>query len=353
MNLQHRIHQDKTERSPLVGVFEKHGLDLTSLNVPLSNVVTGQVFDEKIAHDVKECEKIGEELYESFLVDRLQEDSKTDVHTPLKKVSLKLFTSANKSTKMKVNDRIVELKGNCNLFAKCAILKDTRAVDMTIVIGNHELTSVPRSLMNNQGHLIPGAKGKAELVAKVIGHTKVQYMTDISAECIAIDAMYLLNQISPILKYVKTGKDLANEFCKRVEKLTMNASLVIVAFDNYTKDIENVSLKTGTRVMRNEKKGGKGKPARHHEIRSDTNISKLKMSDLAHSKTKKALTFLLAASVTEHLQQQNKMFVVAHDIEAQFSLGHDANYKININHEEADTMLIYCLANCPLSDLSV
>ena len=101
------------------------------------------------------------------------------------------------------------------------------------------------------------------------------------------------------------------------------------------------------------KKGGKGKPARHHEIRSDTNISKLKMSDLAHSKTKKALTFLLAASVTEHLQQQNKMFIVAHDIEAQFSLGHDANYKININHEEADTMLIYCLANCPLSDLSV
>ena len=109
-------------------------------------------------------------------------------------------------------------------------------------------------------------------------------MTDISAECIAIDSMYLLNQNSPIPKYVKTGEDLANEFCKRVEKLTMNASLVVVAFDNYTKDIENVSLKTGTRVMRNEKKGGKGKPARHHEIRSDTNISKLKMSDLlAHS----------------------------------------------------------------------
>ena len=88
--------------------------------------VTGQVFDEKIAHDVTECVKIGEELYESFLVDRLQEDSKTDVYAPLKKVSLKLFTSANKSKKMKVNDRIVELKGSCNLFAKCAILKDTR-----------------------------------------------------------------------------------------------------------------------------------------------------------------------------------------------------------------------------------
>ena len=71
-----------------MGVFEKHGIDLTSLNVPLSHVVTGQVFDEKIAHDVTECEKIVEELYESFLVDRLQEDSKTDVHTPLKKVSL-------------------------------------------------------------------------------------------------------------------------------------------------------------------------------------------------------------------------------------------------------------------------
>ena len=78
--------------------------------------------------------------------------------------------------------------------------------------------------MNNQGRLMPGAEGKAELVAKVIDHTKVQYMTDTSAECIAIDARYLLNQISPIPKFVKTGKDLATEFCKRVEKLTMNAS---------------------------------------------------------------------------------------------------------------------------------
>ena len=43
---------------------------------------------------------------------------------------------------------------------------------MAIVIGDHELTSVPRSLMNNQGHLIPGAEGKAELVAKVIGYYK-------------------------------------------------------------------------------------------------------------------------------------------------------------------------------------
>ena len=91
---------------------------------------------------------------------------------------------------------------------------------MEIVIGDHGLTSA----------------------------SKFQYMTDTSAECIAIDARYLLNQISPIPKYVKTGKDLATEFCKRVEKLTMNASLVVVAFDN-----NDVSLKTGTRVIRYEK----------------------------------------------------------------------------------------------------
>ena len=112
-----KAHTSRQNRkiASLVGVFEKHGLDLTSLNFPLPNVVTGQVFDEKIAHDVTECEKIGKELY----VDRLQEDSKADVYAPLKTVSLKLFTSANKSKKMKVNDRIVELKGNYNRCEMC------------------------------------------------------------------------------------------------------------------------------------------------------------------------------------------------------------------------------------------
>ena len=67
----------------LCNILEKHGLDIDETDAtPITNVVTGQVFCDKICRDVTRSE-----LYEVFEKERLKEDSKVGLFDPLKKAS--------------------------------------------------------------------------------------------------------------------------------------------------------------------------------------------------------------------------------------------------------------------------
>ena len=157
---------------------------------------------------------------------------------------------------------------------------------MEEIVGNHERSAVPRSLMNPDGSLLHGGDGKSLLVKtlKAESGTNTQPL-DIDLDCIAIDAMCLLNQMTKPT-WVKTGSDLGSSFCKRVDEISMGAATVIVAFDAYN----DISLKNITRAKRQAKN-----VSRRYDISSSTNISKLSMKDLlSHNhtavSTKKALS---------------------------------------------------------------
>ena len=62
---------------------------------------------------------------------------------------------------------IVELKYNCNLFARCAVLKGKRDIDMKMVVGDYELMTVSRSLTTADRMVIRGQIGKSELVDEI------------------------------------------------------------------------------------------------------------------------------------------------------------------------------------------
>ena len=79
-------------------------------------------------------EQTGKDTTEIFIVECLQPESKIGIFAPLAKVKLKTCKSVNKSQKMDVNDKVVELKYNCNLFARCAVLKGKRDIDMKVVV---------------------------------------------------------------------------------------------------------------------------------------------------------------------------------------------------------------------------
>ena len=73
------------------------------------------------------------------------------------------------------------------------------------------------------------------------------------SECIAIDAMFLVNQISTKSLWVKTGSDLAAEFCKRVDQQSEGAEVIVIGFEWYSTD----SLKS--KACKSRKKNGKSK----------------------------------------------------------------------------------------------
>ena len=136
LNLTYTAFQNKRVTS-LLEFLENHNFELFPEENVLKNVMTGQVYPDMICKDILSVEKIGDELYNEFVKDRLQADSIVDVLAPLKKASLKTFKSCNKEKVVKLKDRVVVLRENCNLFGRCAILSQTRHVDTKEVIGDH------------------------------------------------------------------------------------------------------------------------------------------------------------------------------------------------------------------------
>ena len=128
-------------------------------------MITGQIFPNEITESLESFEQVGSEMYKEFVTQRLQQGSTKSILDPLKKANLKTCKSANKKHTMKVHDKIVVLRWNCNLFARCALMQKQRDIDMKKVVGEHELTIVPRSLFNVDGSLLVGAKNKSEAVA--------------------------------------------------------------------------------------------------------------------------------------------------------------------------------------------
>ena len=112
----------------------------------------------------------------------------------------------------KLQDRVVVLKENCNIFTKCAILSQSREVDMESVVGDHELTVVSRSPMTAEGKLIDA---KHKLVSELLNFCKINRNVGIvRADCLVIDAMCVVNQLTKP-DWVKKVKELNLQFCKK------------------------------------------------------------------------------------------------------------------------------------------
>ena len=65
---------------------------------------------------------------------------------------------------------------------------------MIEVVGHYELTVAPPSLFKRDGSLLDGFQGKSKLVEKILDHVKHESVNYVNANCIVIDAMFILNQ---------------------------------------------------------------------------------------------------------------------------------------------------------------
>ena len=101
----------------------------------------------------------GQALYEHFIKERLQPDSTFGLFEPLTKAKIKTFNTFNKKKSVKLEDKVVILKGNCHFF-----ISQSRGIDMKDVIGMYELTDKPLSLIHLDGSLLSGGDGKSALI---------------------------------------------------------------------------------------------------------------------------------------------------------------------------------------------
>ena len=142
-------------------------------------------------------------------------------------------------------------------------------MDMKATIGNYEMTSVVHSLMRIDGVLLDGWEGKSDFATRIRNEAGVAVTTDIpsAAESVAIDAIFLMNQISMKPMWVKNGSDLAKEFCNSVEQQCEGAEMVIVGFEWYSEE----SLK---QLVWKARSGKDNKKRNDYLIETDSDLSK-------------------------------------------------------------------------------
>lgn len=335
----------------LLRVFEKQKVSLSSneKDGEFYNLVTGQVFSNKIYTDLIGAYGTGLSMVESFANERLKPESKVSIFAPLSKAKLKNCKTANKTMTVKYKDKVATLKEENLFISRIAMIRGSRDVDMKSHVGKYELTSVVHSLMRRDGTLIDGWDGKSDLATRILveANVSVEPTVPFQSECVAIDAMYIMNQISTKPLWIKTGNDLAAEFCKRIDQQSGDASGVIVGFEWYTED----SLKISAWKSRASSGKSQKKVKRvDYNIEPDTDLSKRCMADILGTiSTKKSLTKLLMNALVLHLRNRGVEFFVAGN-----GVTHSSHSGEGVtNHREGETSLIMGLCSMKLSDKRV
>ena len=85
-------------------VLKKH-LSFLEVSSLFTNIITGQIYSEKITEGLLPFEETGNTVYKQFVDEHLNPESTKSIHEPIKKIMLQTCTSAIKAKKFKANDK--------------------------------------------------------------------------------------------------------------------------------------------------------------------------------------------------------------------------------------------------------
>ena len=288
-------------------IFKNIGNPFTEDSENLLNLVTKAVLPEDVTNDICQQSVLGQALFDDFVQDRIKSNN-TSLWAPLKKYQLKTWKTCGKKVKLKVDEKVLELKEDRSLFARMSVVSKSRKdINLEEIIGKYELSVVPRSLFTADGQLLP-SQGKSKLMSilESLPDCQAKESDDthqVSKIVAIVDGMAEVQSLNKP-DGIKTCAQLADHFSAHVLEKYDSMDEIHIVFDRY--DID-ASLKQATRVRRL----GNQMPIAYH-ITDSTNISKVPMKKLlAHSKTKEELTNYLSEKLLHHGRYAGKNVVVA------------------------------------------
>jgi len=106
-----------------------------------------------VAKDLLEAYRIGEDAYQTFKQERLQEDApSTQFHDRITKKKLKTFSDIRKKPRNQGLTKEVVLKADRKLFGQMVLIAESRKLQMSDVLA-HPLGRLPWALANGDGSL--------------------------------------------------------------------------------------------------------------------------------------------------------------------------------------------------------
>ena len=311
----------------MVEVIEEMGNPFLEETKDLLKLDTRDIIDPAVVSSVCSAEEKGLEQYQTFVIERLQEQAKP-ISEPIKKNKLLLFSRPPPPKKSSASLRVSSLKSDVSLFSRLYIACQSRDGNLAEFFC-HENQACPPSL-SQHGKLRLG--NKADLLHSL--ENCIEPNDTLPSlphpDVIILDGAAVVNFLKPLV--AKTFDDYAlNVFLPYVVNQLKRASRVDVVWDQYF----NNSLKSQTRSKR-----GKG-------IRRRVEASSSLPSNWNEFLRIDANKIELFAFLVKHISQMviTKEIVTTSGSDVLCIPTQDTSCLTPCDHEEADTRIIVHLAD--------
>ena len=367
----------------LTTVFREHGDPFASAENEdgIYNLLTKEVMNESIADDIIKRDEIGQQMFKSFVAERLTE-GRISVWDKMTKRKLGTFKSANPALEVRAGDKLDTIKEERGLLQRFIVISRSRPeLDLKECIGTYEFGIVPRSLFASDGSLLlaydkaailhhleslssneiegtesseppPEEAGSSDPTPEEAGSIEstptgnhpatdsqlsgtpgdTAMTTDSQYRVIIIDGMAVVNSVTKT-EQMKTCQDLAQTFLDMICNMATKYDEIRLVFDRYITQ----SLKEQMRAKRT-----KGKSTYYH-VKNSTLIQNISLRDfLSNIKTKAELTEYLADKMLEHSMSPSnrlKNFIVTSGTQTKGNVAVPSTL-VTHTQEEADTLLL-------------
>ncbi|KAL5007723.1 hypothetical protein ScPMuIL_016529 [Solemya velum] len=290
----------------------------------LINIITKVVMPNQVQKDVCSRDEIGQVKYVKFLEERINKNE-VNLWARMTKIQLKTWKSCRKIVKHKLADKVVEMKDDRSLFARMLIVARSRPeVNLKEAIGQHEFTSLPRTLFAIDGSLLPVIdKSSLMTILEKLPNQEVtnqgqqsensaenveqpEDITDVLVppkKATIIDGMAMVHAMGKP-QTIKTCAQWADHFIATLENKSKEYDEIHLVFDRY--DLPT-SLKETTRERRQGTR-----PVTVYHVEDNTPVGKLSAKQfLTSTVTKDELTVYLASKALHHYEGSSKVFILA------------------------------------------
>ena len=306
----------------LANTIEEMGNPFTEDSGDLLALDSRDIADPAVTDTVRRIEKIGEEQYETFVKERLVNQTKP-ISDPIKKNNLPLFSRPPVREKTKSQLQLTSLKNDCSLFSRLYIASQVRNGNLDEFF-EHENQAYPPALSQNGKLRMATKSDLVGCLEELVSSQEKTTNPDVQA--ILLDGSAVVNMLRP--GYAKTFSDYASQvFQPYIVAQTQHASRVDIVWDEYHKE----SLKAETR-------GKRGKGVRRR-VEPSTAIPGNWKEFLRIDENKVELFSFLASSVVASIDS-SKQIISTHRNEVLCNQSRDVSRLAPCTHEEADTRII-------------
>ena len=170
--------------------------------------------------------------------------AKKSIWDRMQKRNLKTFSSLAKKTKVKLKDKVVELKEERSLMTRFIIASRTRPeIQLPEIFGTYEFTVVLRAMFSTDGRLLHCTDkaavmhGIEDIVQSTESPDNIENIEESqsnidSNRVIILDGMAVVHELKKDVS-TRTCNDLAMLFIRRIEYESSGFNTTILVFDRY------------------------------------------------------------------------------------------------------------------------